>query len=66
MLEKKDDGIVNRFGIKNVVVIKDEDEIIRDCGDFIEQGRQNRFDWWWLRGLENSQHPFSNLRRNHL
>ena len=53
--------MVNRFGINHVVVVKDEDEIVRDGGDFIEQGRQNRFGWRWLRGLEHTQHPFSNM-----
>ena len=41
-------------------------KLIREGGDFIEQGRQNRFDWRWLRGLEHTQHPFSNIRRNRL
>ena len=59
VLEQKGEGLVNRFGINQVVVVQDEDEIVRDGGDFIEQGRQNRFGWRWLRGLEHSQHPFS-------
>ena len=66
VLEQKGEGIVNRFGINHVVVVKDEDEIVRDGGDFIEQGRQNRFGWRWLRGLEHTQHPCSNIRRNRL
>src|SRR3972149_1513065 len=68
MLEQKGEGIVNRFGINNMVVVKDEDEIVRDGGDFIEQGRQNRFGWRWLRlrSVEHTQHPFSNIRRNRL
>ena len=66
VLEQKGEGIVNRFGINHVVVVKDEDEIVRDGGDFIEQGRQNRFGGRWLRGLEHSQHPCSNIRRNRL
>ena len=66
VLEQKGEGIVNRFGINHVVVVQDEDEIVRDGGDFIEQGRQNRFGWRWLGGLEHSQHPFSNIRRNRL
>ena len=45
MLEQKGEGFVNRFGIKNVVVVKDEDEMVRDGGDLVEQGYQNRFDW---------------------
>ena len=66
MLEQKGEDVVNRFGINHMVVVQDKDEMIRDGGDFIEQGCQNRFDWRWLRGLENSQHPFSNIRRNRL
>src|SRR3712207_1552557 len=64
VLEHKGEGIVNRSGINNVVVVKDENEIVLDGGDFIEQGRQNCFGWWWLRGLERTQHPFSNVWGN--
>ena len=41
VLKQKDDGILNRFGINNVVVIKDEGEIVRDSGDIIEQACKN-------------------------
>ncbi len=58
--------MVNRFSIKHVVVVKDEDEMVGNGGDFIEQGRQNRFGWRWLRGLERTQHAYSNGRRNRL
>ena len=61
VLEQKGEGVVYWFGINNVIVIKDEDEIVRDGGDFIDQGCQNRFDWRWLRGLERSQHPCANI-----
>ena len=64
VLEQKCEGMVNRFGINHVVVVKNEDEIVRDGGDFIEQGCQNRFGWRWLRGLKRAQHPLSNIRRN--
>ena len=37
MLEQKGEGLVDRFGVNHVVVVKDEDEIVRDGGDFIEQ-----------------------------
>jgi hypothetical protein len=43
MLEQKGESFVNRFGINHMVVVQDKDEIIRDSGDFIEQGYQNRF-----------------------
>ena len=36
-------GPLNRFGIKDVVVVKDQHEMVRDAGDVIEQGCQNRF-----------------------
>jgi hypothetical protein len=66
VLEQEGEGIVNRSGINNVIVIEDENEIVRDGRDLIEQDGQNRFGWWGLRGLERTQHPFSNIRRNGL
>jgi hypothetical protein len=38
VLEQKGENIVNRFGINHVVVVKDEDEMIWEGGNFIEQG----------------------------
>ena len=66
VLEQEGEGIVNRSGINDVIVIEDENEIVLDGGDFVEQGSQNRFGWWWLRGLERTQHAFSNVRGNRL
>src|SRR5687768_6722526 len=66
MLKQKGKSIVNRFGINQVVVVKHKQEIVWEDGDFIEQGRQNRFDWRWLRGLEYTQHAIANIRRNRL
>src|SRR5688572_25284892 len=68
VLDQKGEGLVNRFGLNNVVVVKDEDKIIRNGGDFVEQSCQKRFGWWWLRlrSVEHSQDPFSNIRHNHL
>jgi hypothetical protein len=37
VLEHKSEGAINRFGIDNVVVIDDQDEIIHCRRDFIEQ-----------------------------
>src|SRR5256885_13367603 len=58
--------MVNRFGINHVVVVKDEDERVFYGSNVIEQGRQNRYGWRWLRRLERTQHAFSNSRRNRL
>jgi hypothetical protein len=66
VLDQKGEGIVNRFGIDDVVVVQDEDEIVRDGGDLVEQDRQNRLGWWWLGRLEHAQHPLSNVRGNRL
>ena len=66
VLEQKGEGIVNRTAIDDVVVIEDENEIVLDGGDFVEQGRQNRLGWWWLRGLEHTQHSFCNVWGNRL
>ena len=38
--EQKDERLVNRLGIDHVVVIQDEDEIVREGDDLIEQGCQ--------------------------
>ena len=61
VLEQKGQGLVNRFGINHVVVVKDEDEIVRDGGNFIDQGCQSRFDGRWLGRLEYIQHPCANI-----
>ncbi len=66
VFEQKGEGLVNRLGLKHVVVVKDEDEMIFYGGQVIEQGRQHRFGWRWLRGVEHPQHPFSNRGRNRL
>ena len=66
MLEQEGENVVDQFGVDHVVVVQDEDEITWEGGNFIEQGRQNRFDGWRLRGLEHTQHPCSNIWRNRL
>ena len=62
VVEQKGEGLVNRWGIDQVVIVQDEDKIVRDGGDFIEQGRQQRFSWRRLRGLEHAQHPCAKFR----
>jgi hypothetical protein len=37
MLEQEGEGFVNRLGINHMLVVQDEDEVIRDGGDVIEQ-----------------------------
>ena len=40
-----------------MVVIEDENEIIRDSGDLVEQGGQDRLGWQRLRRLQEALHP---------
>ena len=64
VFDQKGEGLVDRFGINHVVVVKHEDEALRDGGEFVDQGRQQRFGRRRLRGLERSQHTRANARRN--
>ena len=66
MIEQKRQGVVDRAGIDNVVVVEDEDEIVLDGGHLVEQGRQKRLGRRWLGRLEHPQNPFTNLRHNGL
>jgi hypothetical protein len=66
MIKQKGEGLVDRLSIKNMIVIKDEDKMIRDGGNLIEKRSHNGFSWRWLRGLEHTQQPFSNRGRNRL
>src|SRR6185503_19671993 len=52
VFKQKGECRVNRQSIKQVVVVKDEDKMVRERGDVVEQGRQDRFGWRWLRRLE--------------
>src|SRR3712207_8935810 len=49
---------------RSVVVVQDEDELVREGGDVIEQGRHDRVDGRWLRRLQHTQYTLSNRRRN--
>src|SRR3712207_8893038 len=44
MIEQKGEGIVNRFGVDHMVVVKDQNDRIREDSDLIEQRRQERFE----------------------
>lgn len=48
VLDEIGEGLVNRLGIKYVVVVQDEDELVGDGAQIIDQGREHCFGW---RGL---------------
>ena len=64
VFEQKGEGLVDRFGINHVVVVKHEDEALREGGEFVDQSRQQRFGRRRLRGFERSQHTRANAQRN--
>src|SRR5690349_14317830 len=49
-----------------MVIVQDKEKIVPDRGDFIEQGRQKRFGWRWLRRLKHIQHLCTHSWRNGL
>jgi len=46
-----------RFGISQVVIVKDKDEFLAGGRDLVQQHGQERFDRRRLGGLERSLHP---------
>ncbi len=41
VFDEEGQGLIHRLRIDQMIVIKDEDEMLGMCGDFIEQGGQN-------------------------
>ncbi|HEV2655217.1 MAG TPA: hypothetical protein VGT82_09660 [Ktedonobacteraceae bacterium] len=41
VLDEIGEGLVNRFGLKHVVVVQDKDELVGDGGNLIKQSSQN-------------------------
>ena len=66
VLDQEGQGVVDRLGVEDVVVVENEHDIARDGGDVVEQGRQRRLEWRGLRRLEHRQHPVSNPGRHRL
>ena len=66
VFDEESQGLIDRLGIDRVVVIQDEQKVLRDGGNFVEQGDQNGFDLQRLGGLERSQQPLANSRLDRL
>jgi hypothetical protein len=66
VIKQKDEGIVNRSGIDNMVVVEDEHNIVREGGELVDQRRQDRFGRRWLRGLKHTQQAPADSRRDRL
>jgi len=57
VFEQKGQSLANRFGIHQVVVVKDEDEFPARGRDLVQERGQECFDGWRLGRLKRSQHP---------
>ena len=66
VFDEESQGLIDRLGIDRVIIIKDEQKVLRDGGNFVEQGGQNGFDLQRLGGLERSQQPLANSRLDRL
>ena len=66
MIDQKSERLIDRFGIKCMVIIQHQHHPIGDHGDFVQQSGQQRFAGRWLRRLERGQHACADLRRNRL
>jgi len=71
-IEQKGEGIVNggrrvdRLSINNVVVVQDEGKVVREWGNLIESGNQNRFNGWEQTSAHQCQGIPADLRIQHL
>ena len=52
VVEQESQNIVNLGGINDVIIVQDDDEILRDRGDVIDKGCQNRISGRGLRGVK--------------
>src|SRR5215472_11981048 len=66
VLDERGQRLVHRLGLNQVVIVQDQDKRVREGGQVIEEGGEQRFERWWLRGLEHRQDPGSNRRANGL
>ena len=64
VINEESQGLIDRLGSDRVVVIQDEQKVLRDGGNLVEQGGQKGFDLQRLGRLEHSQHRFSKIRCN--
>ena len=62
VFDEESQGLIDRLGLDRVVVIQDEQKVLRDGGNVVEQAGQNNFDLQLLGGLERSQQSLANSR----
>ena len=54
MFEQKGESVIDRSGLDYMIIVENQDKIIRDGGDLVEQGRQNCFGRRRLGRLERA------------
>ena len=50
--DKESEGVVDRLGFNQMIIIKDKDNFMGNCGQIVDQWRQDSFRWHRLRGLK--------------
>ena len=66
VLEQKRKSLLHWFGINQMVVVKDEDELLAHGRDLVQEHGQERLGGRRLGGFERSQHPCSDTGRDGL
>ena len=62
MVEQKDHASVNVMSVDDVVIVEDQDDILRDGVELVEHGCQDRFDRWRLSRLQEGDSTRANAR----
>lgn len=61
VVKQKGKGLVDQWGIDGMVIVQDEGNGVREGGDLIEQGRQQRFGCRWAGGDSVTNTPSPNF-----
>jgi hypothetical protein len=59
VVEQESQGGIDWLGIKQVVIVKDENHLFGQFGDFVEHAGQQGFDGRRLGCLQGGQSPFA-------
>jgi hypothetical protein len=61
MPEQESQGIVNRLGLNQMIVVEDKDHRAREGAPLVDQGSQDDLSWRRLWGLERAQGCLSDV-----
>src|SRR3712207_3579517 len=55
IIEQERDDAVDGFGIDQVVVVEDYEQLVRNASYLVDQGSRQRFDTWWFRRMQRRE-----------